>query len=271
MEQTQFGMGLLPPKYDARDYALAASVRYDNLPQQFDLGIIAIKNQGSKPTCAAHAMSELIEYHYYHTDNKQYKKFSTEFIYGSRDDDMYMGNGMYLRETLKIAQKKGDVFYEDLPGNNDVTQAVENVRVRKMSLLPKAYPHRISTYYSISSINELKYALFHHGPVLAGMKIYDHASWANNTYRYTTNDTWSGHAVLIMGWNEQGWIVQNSWGVLWGDKGRFYIPYSTNFNDVFMEVYGVTDDINEVSEPAQEKMCIKLFYPIINWFKNLKK
>lgn len=176
MEQTQFGMGLLPPKYDARDYALAASVNYNNLPQTFDLGVIAIKNQGSRPTCAAHAMSELIEYHHYHEKNKQYQKFSTEFIYGCRDEDMYLGDGMYLRETLKIAQKKGDVFYEDLPGNNDVGQAMQNVEVRKVSLLPKAYPNRISTYYSINSKEQLKYALYHHGPVLAGMKIFNNAS-----------------------------------------------------------------------------------------------
>jgi hypothetical protein len=31
-----------------------------------------------------------------------------------------------------------------------------------------------------------------------------------------------------------------------------------------MEAYGVTDDINEVYEPAQKQMCIKFFYPIIN-------
>ena len=177
MEQEEkHGMGLLPPKYDVRDYALSASVRYDNLPQKFDLGIVAVKNQGQKPTCAAHAMSELIEYHHYYENEKQYAKFSTEFIYGSRDDDMYMGNGMYLRETLKIAQKKGDVYYMDLPGNNDVMEAMANVKAAGTALLPKAYPHRVSTYYATTSEDDIKYALYHHGPVLAGIKMYEHAS-----------------------------------------------------------------------------------------------
>ena len=37
-----------------------------------------------------------------------------------------------------------------------------------------------------------------------------------------------GHAVLVVGYNDadQQFIVRNSWGADWGDKGFFYLPYA---------------------------------------------
>jgi C1A family cysteine protease len=41
-----------------------------------------------------------------------------------------------------------------------------------------------------------------------------------------------GHAVLVVGFNhnKQQWIVRNSWGNKWGDKGYFYLPYNYLLN-----------------------------------------
>ena len=34
-----------------------------------------------------------------------------------------------------------------------------------------------------------------------------------------------GHAIVCVGYNETQWIMRNSWGIGWGDKGYFYLPY----------------------------------------------
>jgi C1A family cysteine protease len=41
-----------------------------------------------------------------------------------------------------------------------------------------------------------------------------------------------GHAVLVCGYNDvkKQWILRNSWGPSWGDKGYFYLPYAYLLN-----------------------------------------
>ena len=47
--------------YDVRDYRIVAGTDF---PETFELPKrVNVKNQGTKPTCVAHALSSLIEYH----------------------------------------------------------------------------------------------------------------------------------------------------------------------------------------------------------------
>ena len=37
-----------------------------------------------------------------------------------------------------------------------------------------------------------------------------------------------GHAIMAVGYNDEKehFIIRNSWGIDWGDRGYFYMPYS---------------------------------------------
>src|SRR5262249_47464132 len=41
------------------------------------------------------------------------------------------------------------------------------------------------------------------------------------------NDPPVGHSMLVVGYddNDRSWLVRNSWGPTWGEKGYFRIPY----------------------------------------------
>lgn len=267
----QNGFGAIPSPFDIRDYTVAKAVDMSEIPQIFDLGVLKIKNQGTKPTCVAHALSEIIEYHNMKAA-KQFSTFSTDFIYGCRVEAEYIGDGMYLRDGLKIAQKYGDVLKDVLPGNNNYETAMKIVQANFSFYKNIAYPNRISTYYKIQSVDELKYAIYNHGPVLVGMRWYDGCSLSHESiYRYDKNRNFSGHAVIITGWTKKYLIVQNSWGYTWGKGGRFYIPIDKAFSDIIFEAYGITDDINFVNT----KQKTKFFAPhivnaIVNTVRKIK-
>ena len=79
--------------------------------------------------------------------------------------------------------------------------------------------------------------------------------------------------MVIYGWNETGWLVQNSWGTGWGNKGRFVLPY----NIPMKETWGVTDDVSSssltIKPPFKTKIgafIAKIIHKIISWFYNMK-
>ena len=215
--------------YDVRDYQIVAG---KDFPETFELPKkVNIKNQWAKPTCVAHALSSLVEYHNL-IETGKYRKFSTEFIYGTRDIGYYIGDGMVIRDALKTVRKYGDCYYVDCPGNHNTADAMKNVNEKAEEYRDLAYPHRIGSYYRVRTPEEIKTALMNHGPVVVSMTCKKGAYISNDIYRYPQNAKDSGvHCVLIVGWNENGWIVQNSWGILYAGDGYFTLPFDFEINE----------------------------------------
>lgn len=262
----EYCFGALPSPKDVRDYRLTASATVmTKIPKTYVLEPARIKCQGSHPTCVAHALCSLIEYYNLRDSGLNYM-FSTDFIYGCRTDDDYLGEGMYLRDGLKVIQKYGDVRCSRLPGNTDVPTARKKVFADFDNLIAEAAPNRISTYYKVQSLNELKYAIVTGGPAPAVMKWFKSAKVkADGIYRYTNTEIESYHAVLVIGWTTDYLIVQNSWGRTWGKNGLFYVPIG-KIDEVFHEFYGVTDDIGNIVKPNK---VTNQFSSIINFILRL--
>lgn len=249
MKEIIESFGALKSPFDARDYKLVASAT-ETFPDTFELPKVTVKNQGSVGSCVAHAASSVVEYHH-KRQHREKKSFSTEFIYGFRDFGYYIGDGMITRDALNTLRKYGDVPTADLKGNHDYQKAMENVYDNFNELKDKAYPHRISSYFRIYTENAAKKALMQHGYILAAMNWHKGATLEDGVYTYAPTDEISGgHAIVIYGWNEKGWLCQNSWGTAWGDKGRFIIPFDFNLK----EMWGITDNITEdIVKPKQGK------------------
>ena len=256
--------------FDVRDYKIATAVR--EFPEVFSLEEVSVKDQGSIGSCVAHACSSVVEFH-----NKRQEGtnvvFSTEFIYGYRPSGYYVGSGMYIREALKTLQKVGDCTKAELPGNHEYAEAIDAVEANLDELTNRAYPHRISTYAKVTSVDEIKQALMDFGYVMVSMPWHEDYKLVNGVYTYTSNKTRGYHCVIVYGWNEKGWLVHNSWGKNWGKNGKFIVP----FNFEWSEAWAITDKIigeADVVRPA-DNWFVRIFSPILNkianWFWKLFK
>lgn len=254
--------------FDARDYHIA--VTSNEFPSEYYCPILMpIKDQGSYPTCAAHACSTVMEFHHMRQTN-EYERFSTEFIYGLREPGYYVGDGMVIRDALKTMNHYGDPYEYDFPGNNDVEKASERVNADIDALKEKGYPHRISSYYRCETHEEIKTALMTHGPVVISMNTYKGAKLVDDIYTWDPNAESGCHAVVIIGWDDRGWLVQNSWGRDYAGDGRFVLPYEFKIN----EAWGICDDIQDenVKKPnGLEKLFRSLWNRIINLFWEIFK
>ena len=256
--------------YDVRDYRIATVAR--EFPETFVLPEVTVKNQGSVGSCVAHACSSVVEYH-----NKRQEGtdivFSTEFIYGYRPAGYYVGEGMYIRNALKTLREVGDCPKSDLSGNHVYDKAMEAVEANLEELKNKAYPHRVSTYAKVTTVEEIKQALMDFGYVVVSMPWHKDYKLKNGVYTFTSNETSGYHCVVVYGWDERGWLVHNSWGTGWGQKGKFVVPFDFKWT----EAWAVTDEVKgegDIVRPA-DNWFIRTFSPIINkianWFWKLFK
>jgi C1A family cysteine protease len=89
------------------------------------------------------------------------------------------------------------------------------------------------------TVDAIKSALNTYGPVNTTMEVYsDFFYYSTGVYHYATGTYQGGHAILIVGYDDQNqyFICKNSWGDGWGEAGFFRIGYSelnsvTQFGD----------------------------------------
>ncbi len=239
---------LLSPK-DIRDYRfkkkVVMSIQY---PERFELEKIAtVKNQGQVGSCVAHAVSSVLEYH-----NKNTQTMSTNFLYGIHNK-LYRseGPGMYLNEACKIIKKYGDMIYDDCPGNTEVTKVydIANEAFNDPMKVTRAGKYKIKCFTNLRSNDDIKYALMNHGPVLGAVAWYKDFSLSRGVIKFNKDSDFGYHATMIYGWNEIGWLCQNSWGKSWGSKGYYILP----FEDKPVEAYSIVkaeDTQDDVKKPC---------------------
>lgn len=96
---------------------------------------------------------------------------------------------------------------------------------------------KISGVTTLSSAAAMKQWLATHGPLATGFTVYqDFRKYSGGVYRHAAGTAIGGHAVCVVGYDDgaQCWIVKNSWGSGWGEKGFFRIGYGECGIDALM-------------------------------------
>lgn len=175
---------------------------------------------------------------------------------------------MLLRDALKTLKGVGNVTYDDLPGNNMYKVAAAQVNANLGALETLAKPHVITTYFQCKDAAAIKKALMAYGPVMASMGIWKGDKVVKGDYISDQSTEGRGaHCVLIVGWKNDKWVVMNSWGKNWGDKGFFYLPIDFKW----YECWGISDTFVESDIYKPILSNTKILYKIVNFIIKIGK
>jgi hypothetical protein len=168
-----------------------------------------VLNQGNEEICVPCTLSAYINWKENlkdgSTDDNGVKIYD---IYKSRTNE---GEGMSYKDALKFLNKVG-------VDTNDGIVSIKSYGLVKSEML-------------------LKYALIMNGPCFGALPVYNYDCefWIK-----TIKSTFRGyHAIAIVGYNELGFIIRNSWGNSYCRNGYSILPYK-DFNRL-MEIWTVIE------------------------------
>lgn len=137
-------------------------------------------------------------------------------------------NGGYMNKAADFLLKSGTGAEATFPytrTNNACSAATANWQANAYKI--KDW-HYVSSYATVSA-DAIKNAIYNSGPLVISMTVYnDFYSYKSGVYSVVSGSALGGHAVTVVGWDDsaKAFIVKNSWGTGWGDKGYFKIAYT---------------------------------------------
>lgn len=164
-------------------------------------------NQGSKPICVPCSISGYIN-------------CNLNIKFGNSND-----NKVDLEKMFKILGTEQGMTFKD------ALHYLKHTGIQTNKGIFKA-----DSYAMIGSIPVLKTALVMNGPCIAGLPVKNSE----------VDDFWEGpsliggHAILIIGYDKDGFIIRNSWGECYGYNGYSHINYN-DFNK-FYEIWTIIKD-----------------------------
>lgn len=261
--------GALAPQTDLRDYKVCASGA--EFPKTFSVDYLPpVKNQKNVSSCVAHASSSILEY-FVKTEANEVVTLSTDFIYGMQGVALDRAEpGMYLRDACKIMKEYGDPEASFVPGNTEQPKCTDKLSAALTAdIYENALNQQVRSYAKCKSEKDIKHALMNYGPVLASVKWYDEAEIIDDVIYMDTDSDYGYHAIMIYGWDELGWLCQNSWGKGWNGDGRFIYPYE----DPIAEAWSLVDETStDIVKPKRNKILdivYKVVSAIINFIKTI--
>lgn len=209
-----------------------------------------IGNQGSTGSCVGWATADsVLRWHFVKANRLQQKELlSMRYVWmAAKETDIFVSrpttfiesDGTSLKAALDICRKFGVVTDKTLSfGSGKLFSGSAN------TFYALASQRRIASYFNLgSNLADWRKWIAHNGPILTRLDV--DATWDNATAtqgkldEYKPATTRGGHAIALVGYTPDTFIVRNSWDITWGDKGFAYASneYATS---AFTEAYGVT-------------------------------
>ena len=203
--------GCKPSKIDASDKKITKPI-VSKIPAKYDFknALMPIQNQGQTNMCVTYAISSYLNWvaDMKHKTPKKNNNVDLKELYNARADKKH-DNGMSIKEALLYLKTHG------------VKSGIGNMK--------------INGYGIIGSTSIAKQAIFANGPIVIALPVYDDSKYDN---------FWDGsnlvgyHAVALVGYDEKGFILRNSWGTSYARQGYSYLS-DADFMDKALECWTI--------------------------------
>jgi C1A family cysteine protease len=243
--------GWVPDVPDQRDYLYGAVHPVPaTLPRRIDLrpGCSTVENQGNLGSCTGNALAGAVEF-LERKDGVRFEDASRLFIYYNErviEGSVKSDSGAMLRDGIKTLQKQGVCSEKRWP------YIVSKFATKPpTSCYKEGLNHQITSYRRIITLDDMRTCLAEGFPFVFGFTVYE--SFETQEVARTgivsmpkpEERAVGGHAVLAVGYDDTArrFIVRNSWGADWGQKGYFTMPYDycadRNLSDDFWTIRSV--------------------------------
>ena len=140
------------------------------------------------------------------------------------------------KDSKTIHIDKSEIYSaRTAPGDNGMTFKEALNYLKKHGAKSDKGIIRIEAYAMIKTELALKQALLLNGPCIGGLYVRD--PLAIEFWNGSQNN--GGHAISIVGYNKEGFIIRNSWGKLYADNGYAVVKYK-DFNKI-LECWTIID------------------------------
>jgi hypothetical protein len=232
---------------DAVDAGVVQPYVSDSEPVDLRRNWWKVNNQGRTGACVGYATAYgVLRWHYVKEGKIDEDELpSARFIWmANKETDeitsypttFIESAGTQTKLALGVARNYGCVLEQDLPMTGRLAT------MNRAAFYTKAARLRIASYHNLGMNHKMwRHWIANQGPLLTRLVVdrtWDRATQTDGYLeKYLPDTARGGHAVSLVGFTDDYFIVRNSWGVGWGDGGFAY-ALDEYIQDGFMEAYG---------------------------------
>jgi len=217
------------------------------LPQKVDLRnkFQPVLDQGGLGSCTANALVGIVGYDLPNLfGSRLFLYYNERVLENSVNEDAgaYLSDGIKTLQNYGICQESSWPYvisqFAVKPPDSCYTEALNNIAVSVQNIS--------------NTQNAMQTSLALNEPFVVGIAVYSSFQTSQVVKTGivpmpTKNDIFlGGHAIVCVGYDNKKkiWIMRNSWGPKWGDKGYFYLPYEFILNKDLASDFWIVTSLN---------------------------